>query len=319
MTTLPGPLDNLTTDWRKQLDFIVATMREMSTYTDPQEMRRAYSRRMRAMLPVDGTLSLSRRELTFPYFRVTRSSRWTEEINPWKETHRLPLLRGGMLANLLYENQVGLFNDFTPARDDPAYEYLEGYRSLAVIPMFDRGEALNMVLLMRHEPNGFEPEQFPQMVWTSNLYGRVTHNLVLADQLREAYEEVEQELHVVASIQRSLLPAQVPSIPTLGVAAYYQTSRQAGGDYYDFFPLPDGRWGLIIADVSGHGTPAAVVMAVTHALAHTYAGSRDRPGGLLEHLNRELFRLHTSKNESFVTAFYGIYDPQSRQLCYASA
>jgi hypothetical protein len=74
-------------------------------------------------------------------------------------------------------------------------------------------------------------------------------------------------MQAVGEIQRSLLPTHVPQIPTLGVAAHYQTSRQAGGDYYDFFPLADGRWGMLIADVSGHGTPAAVVMAVMHALA----------------------------------------------------
>ena len=54
----------------------------------------------------------------------------------------------------------------------------------------------------------------------------------------------------------------LPKIPNLELAAYYRTSRWAGGDYYDFFPLPDGRWGILVADVSGHGTPAAVMMAI---------------------------------------------------------
>ncbi len=103
----------------------------------------------------------------------------------------------------------------------------------------------------------------------SNLFGRATHNLVLSDQLKVAYEAVDYEMKVVADIQRSLLPMQMPSIPTLSLAAHYQTSHRAGGDYYDFFPLPDGKWGILIADVSGHGTPAAVLMAVTHSLAHT--------------------------------------------------
>lgn len=319
MTTLSSPLNSMTKDWREQLAFIVATMREMSTQTDPQEMRHAYTRRMRKLLPVDGTVSLSRRDLTSPTFRVTRSSHWKEDINPWKQKDRLPLLQGGILADLIYGGEPRLFDDFSVSADDPAQPYLEGYRSLAVIPMFDQGESLNMVILMRHEPAAFDPEQFPQLVWTSNLYGRVTHNLVLAEQLKEAYEEDERELRSVARIQRSLLPARLPAIPTLGVAAHYQTSRQVGGDYYDFFPLADGRWGILIADVSGHGTPAAVVMAVTHALTHTYVGQCDRPGGLLESLNRELYRLHTSKTDSFVTAFYAIYDPKKRELTYSSA
>jgi phosphoserine phosphatase RsbU/P len=319
MSTLPRPIVTPNKDWHQQLDFVVSMMREMSTQTDPQEMRLAYSRRMREVLPVDGSVSLSRRDLHHPAFRVTRWSKWAEEINPWKQKERLPLLEGGIFAELLYSNEPRLFDDFAVATNDPAFEYLDGMRSVAAIPLYDRGEGLNMVVLLRQEPGAFSAAGFPQLVWLSNLYGRAAHNLVLAEQVKEAYAEVDQELQVVAGIQRSLLPTHAPHIPTLGVAAHYQTSRQAGGDYYDFFPLPDGRWGLLIADVSGHGTPAAVVMAVTHALAHTYTGARDRPGLLLEHLNRELHRLHTSKTDSFVTAFHAIYDPKTRELVYSSA
>ena len=119
----------------------------------------------------------------------------------------------------------------------------------------------------------FDPETFPEWFWVSSLFGRVTHNLVLREELKDAYEIVERELKVVADIQRSLLPQVLPKIPTLELAAYYRTSRWAGGDYYDFFPLPDGRWGILIADVSGHGTPAAVMMAITHSLAHSLPGA----------------------------------------------
>lgn len=123
----------------------------------------------------------------------------------------------------------------------------------------------------------------------------------------------------MADIQRSLLPAALPRIPTLDLAAHYETSAQAGGDYYDFFPLPDGRWGIFIADVTGHGTPAAVVMAFTHALAHTIPGPPDPPGRMLEYLNAELCSHYTNGNATFVTAFYGIYNPTDRTLAYASA
>src|SRR5204863_816635 len=127
--------------------------------------------------------------------------------------------------------------------------------------------------------------------------------------LREAYDAVDDDLRVVADIQRGLLPAKPPAIPTLGVAAHYQTSKRAGGDYYDFFPLPDGRWGMLIADVSGHGTPAAVLMAVLHSIAHTYPGPPTPPGELLRHVNRVLTERYTANSGAFVTAFYAIYDP----------
>jgi sigma-B regulation protein RsbU (phosphoserine phosphatase) len=130
---------------------------------------------------------------------------------------------------------------------------------------------------------------------------------------------VERELKIVADLQRTLLPKRLPKIPTLDLAASYQTSRWAGGDYYDVFALPDGRFGFLMADVSGHGTPAAVMMAVTHSIAHTYPGSPERPSGLLSFINEHLAERYTTDFEAFVTAFYGIYDPKARTLFYASA
>jgi sigma-B regulation protein RsbU (phosphoserine phosphatase) len=315
---LRSTIENLSPDWRTQLAYIVETMREMSSQTDPQEMGRLYSKRMRGLIPVDASLSISRRDLDAPLYRITRSTRWTEDVNPWKQREKLPLLQGGVLTELLYGDQPRLFDDFAVPPGDPASDYLSGYRSVAAIPMYDRGISLNMILLMRKEPGAFHPEQFPSMVWQSNLYGRATHNLVLSEQLKEAYEEVDHELKIVAGIQRGLLPTHAPVIPGVGVATYYQTSARAGGDYYDFFPLPDGRWGILIADVSGHGTPAAVIMAITHSLAHTFAGPHDRAGRLLEYLNDRLQGRYT-RDSSFVTAFHAVYDPATRRLTYASA
>jgi sigma-B regulation protein RsbU (phosphoserine phosphatase) len=319
MRAFPGLLDGAKADWRERLELIVAAMREMSSQTDPQQMRNLYSRRMQQLRPTDRSVSLSRRDLAAPFFRITRSSTWAEDINPWKEKDRLPLLKGGFLAELIYGDEPRIFDDLSVAADDPAAEYLDGMRSLVAIPMYDRGVALNMVLLMRREPGAFGREDLPEMVWMSNLFGRATHNLVLSDQLRTAYEAVDYEMKVVADIQRSLLPARPPKIPTMGVAAYYQTSKRAGGDYYDFFPLPEGQWGILIADVSGHGTPAAVLMAVTHSLAHTHPGPATTPAGLLGHLNRHLCELYTANADTFVTAFYGVYNPSDRTLVYGSA
>ena len=92
-------------------------------------------------------------------------------------------------------------------------------------------------------------------MWLSNLFGRATSNLVLSEELQQANQALDREMKAVGDIQRSLLPARLPRIPTLDLATHYQPSQRAGGDYYDFFPLPSGKWGIFIADVSGHGTP----------------------------------------------------------------
>jgi sigma-B regulation protein RsbU (phosphoserine phosphatase) len=313
---LPGQQQG---DWQQRLAQIVELVREMSRQTDPQEMVRSYGERVRRLLPNDRRISLSRRDLAAPKYRITRSTTWSENINPWKEKDRLPLFEGGLLAKLIYGDEPQIIDNLDVPEDDPAAEYLAGHRSLMAIPMFDQGIALNMVVMLRKKPGAFPKEELPPMVWLSNLFGRATSNLVLSDELQRTYQALDRELKIVGEIQRSLLPARLPTIPTLDLATHYQSSQRAGGDYYDFFPLPAGKWGIFIADVSGHGTPAAVLMAVTHCIAHTHPGPAHPPAKVLEYLNHHLATKYTNQNENFITAFYGVYDPADRTLTYACA
>jgi sigma-B regulation protein RsbU (phosphoserine phosphatase) len=306
---------------QQKLAFVVDMMRELSRQTDPQVMVAEYGKRMRQVVPSDGYFSLSRRDLETPFYRITRSSRWEEAVNPWKNPDRLPVFRGGLISRIIYGDLPVIIDDL-PAElpdDEPALEYLAGFKSLLAIPLFDKGTALNMVVLLRTEPAAFSLERLPEHVWMSNLFGRATHNLVLSEQVKRAYDRVDRELKVVADIQRSLLPAKLPLIPTLDLACHYQTSTRAGGDYYDFFELPDGKWGVLIADVSGHGTPAAVIMAVTHSIAHMLTEPPLPPSRLMNFVNRHLTQRYTNGSGTFVTAFYGIYDPADGTLSYASA
>lgn len=305
--------------WQERLDHIVETMREMSTQTDPQAMVEAYGSRMRSLMNVDRTVSLSRRGLERPLVRVTRDTAWADDVNPWTQRERLPLLSGGMLAEWIYGNRPLILNELDVPINDPGYGYIGGYRSALVVPHYDQGESLNLVIHLRRGGEPFDTETFPQIVQMSNLFGRATHNLVLSSRLKEAYEAIDHELSVVAQIQRSLLPGALPAIPGLELAAHYQTSKRAGGDYYDLFPLPEGKWGILIADVSGHGTPAAVVMAIMHSIAHSYPGPASPPQLMMQYLNRSLAQRYTLNSGTFVTAFYGVYDPKTRELTYSSA
>lgn len=144
--------------------------------------------------------------------------------------------------------------------------------------------------------------------------------------VQELLLDLDQEFQAVGEIQRSLLPVELPAMHGVEVAASYTTSRRAGGDYYDFFPLPPARpdddrprYGILIADVSGHGTPAAVLMAVTHSIAHGFDRPEQAPHELLAFVNRRLCESYTSNHTAFVTAFYAVYDPAARTLNYSSA
>ncbi len=302
-----------------RLEIVVETMREMSLHTNPEEMVRSYTARMRKLFPADRYLGFSRRGLQWPFYRITRYSGWETPINPWKHPEKLPLCEGGVLAELIYGNRPVVLDEFEIDSDDPAFVYLEGMRSLRAIPLYDGGEALNMVMATKGVENGFSREELPELVWISNLFGRATQNLVLAEQMERVNYLLQREMEVVGEIQRDLLPQEMPDIDRMSLAVYYESSQKAGGDYYDFFPLKDGRWGILIADVSGHGTPAAVVMAMTHSIAHTCEQVTESPAEFLNYLNTHLAKHYTLRSGSFVTAFYGIYDPSNRKLRYASA
>ena len=157
------------TTWQERLDLIVDMMRDMSRHTDPQAMVRSYAEKIQQLLSVHRRLSISRRGLNAPWFRVTRSTSWTQEINPWTEPERLPLLEGGLLGRLIHSDEPVLMNDLEIDADEPAHELLAGHRSLLAIPMYDQGVAMNMIVMLQREPNGFEQEQIPDPLITSRL------------------------------------------------------------------------------------------------------------------------------------------------------
>lgn len=306
--------------WQEELAIVDRAMRAISGVTDPEEMVTAYWENIGDLVSIENYVALSRRDVEPPGYLVTRSSRFVEEFNPWTQRDRLPRLSGGLLGELVYANRP-VFIDDLPARlaaDDPGRFYLEGFASAVALPQYDRGEGINVTVMLFPAGDGMDRAMIPMLHWQAGLFGRGTQNLVLRNQLGSALAALDRELQTVGEIQRSLLPDTLPSIPGFELAAFYQTSARAGGDYYDFFPLDGGGWGLFIADVSGHGTPAAVLMAITHAVAHAQPGSHTPPPAMLTYLNQRLTRSYT-RGGTFVTAFYAVLDPATRTLTYAAA
>ncbi|MBV8075512.1 MAG: stage II sporulation protein E, partial [Planctomycetaceae bacterium] len=134
MTATQGLIGGKAVDWRHRLDLIIEMMREMSLQTDPQAMVRAYGERIRQIMPANRYVALSRRDLEFPKYRITRSSLWKDEIDPWKQRDRLPLLEGGLFGELIYGDEPRIIDELEVAPDDPAAAYFEGQRSLIAIP-----------------------------------------------------------------------------------------------------------------------------------------------------------------------------------------
>lgn len=130
-------------------------------------------------------------------------------------------------------------------------------------------------------------------------------------------EVLRHELDIAAEIQRSLLPGACPQLERFDVAAESIPAREVGGDFYDFIPLSDGRWGVVIADASGKGVPAALLMALSRSLIRAY--SQEDPSILRALRLANRFMLEDSRSGMFVTCFYAVVDPVGRGLTYVNA
>jgi hypothetical protein len=187
------------------LNTVVTLLREISCCNDPEAMVHAYARRRGELIHVDRTVALSRRDLKAPFYRITRSDLWKQWVNPWTQKDLLPLYSGGFLGELLYTGQPRILDAIEVPPNDPAGEYLAGMGSLAAIPHFDGGEALNMVIHMRKERNAFDPAQFPYLVLLSGLFGRATKGLAMAAELEAARQLLQDQYLAVANLSDTVL------------------------------------------------------------------------------------------------------------------
>src|SRR5262245_19714170 len=130
-------------------------------------------------------------------------------------------------------------------------------------------------------------------------------------------KRLEEELRIARQIQMSLLPRGPLEFPGLGVTALCVPAREVGGDYYDFFPLGSRRLGVLIADVAGKGTSAALYMAELKGLVLSLSQIYESPRQLLIEVNRIISENLDSR--SFITMTYAVVDLQAGRLTYARA
>ena len=139
----------------------------------------------------------------------------------------------------------------------------------------------------------------------------------LERELRRSRDRLNRELASAGRMQRLILPPGLPAHPAVQFAASYQTSHHAGGDYYDVLPIAADRFGVMVADVSGHGAPAAMIMAMIRAALHSQRAVQGDPAAVLQNLNEHFAYLWDT--EMFATALYATVDAGRRELQVACA
>jgi phosphoserine phosphatase RsbU/P len=131
---------------------------------------------------------------------------------------------------------------------------------------------------------------------------------------RAAFDRDAQEAR---AIQQALLPKSSPYIPGFTISGHSVPARAVGGDWYDFIPFPDGRWGIVLADVSGKGTAAALLMSATRGVLRSLAEACSSPGEVLTKVNQLL--VNDFPAGKFVTMVYAVLDPSTRTVKFANA
>ncbi len=146
----------------------------------------------------------------------------------------------------------------------------------------------------------------------------IRHLQVMRDALRSRDELValRQELGVAAQMQDSILPKVFPEHPQYGLYAWMTPAKEVGGDFYDFFPVDDDGFAVVVADVSGKGVPAALFMMVSRTLVKGSALGEREPVKCITEVNQLLYE--QNKESMFVTMFYAVLDPASGLLQYVN-
>ena len=192
-----------------------------------------------------------------------------------------------------------------------------GTQSEVAIPLEVDGEVIGVFTASHHELDAFPAEQLRILQALCSHVAVAVHNARRFQQERLEKERMNREVQEARVIQEALLPKTPPFIPGFSIAGLSSPAGVVGGDWYDFIPLDDGRWGLVLADVSGKGTAAALLMSATRGMLRSLAEACCTPAEVLTKLNRLM--VEDFPNGRFVTMVYGALDPATRTFTFANA
>ena len=228
--------------------------------------------------------------------------------------HRISIGEG-MVGHVATTRKMHYAPDVTR---DPYYMACEhDTRSEVAIPLQREGDLVGVFTASHCELNAFCPDQLRLLEGLCAHIAVAVHNARRFGNEREQRERMSREAEEARSIQQALLPRSSPLIPGFRVSGVSIPAGSVGGDWYDFIPLPGGRWGLVLADVSGKGTAAALLMSATRGMLRSLAQTGSGPAEVLTRLNNMMIEDFPSGR--FVTMVYAELDPSTRVLRIANA
>lgn len=229
--------------------------------------------------------------------------------------HSLKIGKEGMVGHVAATGQMRYAPD---VRKDPYYIGCEeATRSEVAIPLHVEGQLVGVFTTSHHQLDAFPPAQLRLLQALCSDVAIAVHNARRFRQEQHQREQMDREAQEARAIQQSLLPKNAPHVPGFAISGLTVPAGVMGGDWYDFIPLENGRWGLVLADVSGKGTAAALLMSATRGMLRSLAEARCCPGEVLSKLNRLLTEDFPAGR--FVTMVYAVLDPAKRSVTFANA
>lgn len=229
--------------------------------------------------------------------------------------HRLKVGTEGMVGYVAATRQLHYAPDVTL---DPYYRACESEtRSEVAIPLQVENDLIGVFTASHCELDAFSQAQLRLLQGLCSHVAVAVHNARRFHDEREQRQIMSREAEEARSIQQALLPRMSPLIPGFRIAGLSIPAGAIGGDWYDYIPLSDGRWGLVLADVSGKGTAAALLMSATRGMLRSLAQTSSGPGEVLTRLNNMM--VEDFPCGRFVTMVYAEFDPATRRLRLASA
>ena len=233
----------------------------------------------------------------------------------YEKGHCLKLGKEGLVGYVASTGQMRYAPD---VREDPYYlPCEESTLSEVAIPLLVDDQLVGVFTASHPELNAFPPQQLKILHTLCSHIAIALQNARLFQKVQQEREEMNRDALEARAIQQALLPKSSPFIPGFAVSGLSVPAGAVGGDWFDFIPMKEGCWGLALADVSGKGTAAALLMAATRGVLRTLAEASCTPSEVLSKLNRLL--VEDLPPARFVTMVFAVLDPAERTLTFASA
>ena len=227
-------------------------------------------------------------------------------------------VREGVVGRVAETGRSILIKD---ARRDPrtppvSADFLQ-IKSMVVAPLKIKEEVLGVIALVNRKDDGRFSEVDDSLLHALGNQAAISINNAKLYQALSEKERLEQELKIARDIQQLLLPESAPKMQGFELASLARPAKEVGGDYYDYIPVSEDEWGLVIADVSGKGVPGALVMAMVRSVLRAEAMGNSSAANVLSKVNRSI--CGDIKDDMFVSLFYLILNTKRRTLNYARA